>query len=95
MSCLLDGCDVMAERNTDNDYEKLRTERMVEEKIKSALKEYDEALWEKIKTYITIALTKFESAYGVGKFIVVAVALLLIGTAYQLFETLVRSGVGK
>ncbi|QEX10975.1 hypothetical protein F6X56_15230 [Rhodococcus erythropolis] len=86
----------MADLNTNKEsYEDLRLEKKVDEKIKQALEEYDRALWDKIRNYVTIALTKFESAYGVGKFVVVAVALLVIGTLYQIFVTLAQTGVGK
>ncbi|MDI9934677.1 hypothetical protein QM806_04310 [Rhodococcus sp. IEGM 1351] len=70
-------------------------ERLVDEKIKSAIKEYDEDLQKILVNMFIIKLSKFESAYGVGKFVVVAVALLVIGTLYQLFVTLAQSGVGK
>lgn len=82
---------------TDNEspLKKYEVERLVDEKVKTALAEYDKNLWEKIKTNLTIALSKYESAYGVGKFVVVAVALLVIGTLYQIFVTLAQTGVGK
>lgn len=81
--------------DNESPLKKYEVERLVDEKIKIALTEYDKDLWEKIKTNLTIALSKYESAYGVGKFVVVAVALLVIGTLYQIFVTLAQTGVGK
>lgn len=81
--------------DSETPLKKYEVERLVDEKVKTALTEYDKNLWEKIKTNLTIALSKYESAYGVGKFVVVAVALLVIGTLYQIFVTLAQTGVGK
>lgn len=81
--------------DNESPLKKYEVERLVDEKVKVALTEYDKDLWEKIRTNLTIALSKYESAYGVGKFVVVAVALLVIGTLYQIFVTLAQTGVGK
>lgn len=81
--------------DNESPLKKYEVERLVDEKVKMALAEYDKDLWEKIRTNLTIALSKYESAYGVGKFVVVAVALLVIGTLYQIFVTLAQTGVGK
>lgn len=82
----------MAERDG---YEDLRIEKLIDDKIKVAIKEYDDDLKEALVNMFLIKLSKFESAYGVGKFVVVAVALLVIGTFYQIFVSLASSGVPK
>lgn len=76
-------------------YEDLRIEKLIDDKIKVAIREYDDDLQKALVNMFIIKLSKFESAYGVGKFVVVAVALLVIGTFYQIFVSLASSGVAK
>lgn len=76
---------------------------LIDEKVGTALKAYDTDQWGtdderkpgSIPSYVNKKTARFESAYGVGKFVVAAVALLVIGTLYQLFVTLAQSGVGR
>lgn len=82
----------MADRNN---YEDLRIEKLIDDKIKSAIKEYDDDLQKALVSMFLIKLSKFENMYTVMKFVVVAVATLVIGTLYQLFSSLASSGVLK
>lgn len=74
---------------------KYEAEELVRNEVKSALSEYDKALWERIKDHLTIKLGKYESAYTIGKLVATTVLLLFIGTVYQLFVTITQAGVVK
>jgi hypothetical protein len=76
--------------NTDyyRDYE---VDKLVDEKIKAGLKEYDTALWEKIATRFLLELSTVKLWIAVGKFVAAAVALLFIGTLYQLFVSVANT----
>lgn len=72
-------------------YKKWETDRVIDARIKEALKEYDISLWEKIGDKLKIELSNIRSWISVNKFVVVAVALLLIGTLYQLFVSVANT----
>lgn len=81
--------------NESNDnadyYKKWEAKEMVDEKIKLALIDYDKVLWEKIKDKLKIELAHIRTWVSVNKFVAVAVALLFIGTLYQLFVSVANS----
>lgn len=85
----------MANEIQSDTYEKWEVEKLVDAKVKVAIKEYDNNLQEALTNMFIIKLAKFESAYAVGKFVVAAVTLLVIGTLYQLFVNLANSGIGR
>lgn len=85
----------MAEKQTLEQWE---INSLVDDKIKDAakdhdqkLKDYDVVVKEFIKTQFTIKLATVNVWIAVTKFIAIAVALLVIGTLYQLFISLVNS----
>lgn len=82
------------EGKTDS-YQKWEVDKLLGEvdkasdnKIKAALTEYDVKLWKDIATQFIIQLAPMKLWIGVGKFVAVAVGLLIIGTLYQLFISL-------
>lgn len=85
----------MAEKQTLEQWE---INSLVDDKIKGAskdhdqkMKDYDVAIKEFVKTQFTIKLATVNVWISVTKFIAIAVALLVIGTLYQLFISLVNS----
>lgn len=83
------------DKNKTSSYQQWEVDKLIDDKNKAALKEYDDNLKFRLVDRFLIELAPYKSAYNVGKFIVVAVALLVIGTLYQLFVSLASAGVGK
>lgn len=59
--------------------------------IKQDSKDYDKALWEKLRAWLSIELSNLRNALSIGKLVAVTVVVLFIGTAYQLFISIANS----
>ena len=80
---------------TEN-YERWEVQKIVDERIDVKLDAYNKELREFIATQFIIKLQKLETMWSIGKFVVTAVALLVVGTLYQIFLAVASSsGVGK
>lgn len=80
---------------TEN-YERWEVQKIVDERIDVKLSAYNKELREFIATQFIIKLQKLETMWSIGKFVVTAVALLVVGTLYQIFLAVASSsGVGK
>ncbi|HUH58137.1 MAG TPA: hypothetical protein VL020_06450 [Pseudomonadales bacterium] len=75
----------------DKSYEQWEVDRLVDAKVKAAIKDYDDGLWKMITNQFIIELAQVKNWIAITKFVVVAVALLFIGTLYQLFISLVNT----
>lgn len=71
-----------------NDYENWEIEKLIDRALEKRLEKYDEDLWKKISDRFKIELSTLWTGYSIGKFVAVAVVLLIIGTAYQIFVSL-------
>jgi len=87
--------DQLSNDDRSRTYEKWEIKELVDSKLKVALKEYDDGLQKALVLMFIIQLSPYKSAYNVLKFVVVAVALLVIGTVYQFLIGLANSGVAK
>lgn len=85
----------MANEDRRLQLEEWEIEKLIDTKIKEAKIEYDRELKEFLSTWIIIQLTPFRPWLSAIKFIATAVALLVIGTLYQLFVSLASSGIGR
>jgi len=86
----------MSDNTKTQSYQQWEVDKLVDEKVEAALLKYDIQMQKALVNMFIINLSKFETAYQIGKFVVVAVALLLIGTVYQLFISLANSqGLSK
>jgi hypothetical protein len=56
--------------------------------VKGAIDDYDTSLAKQLTTRFLIELATVKLWIAIGKFVAVAVALLIIGTLYQLFISL-------
>lgn len=81
----------MSEIN-DKRLEELELKQLINESVTKSIKDLKDELREERNTMFIIKLSKFETAYNIGKFVVVAVLLLVIGTLYQLFISLAKMG---
>lgn len=75
----------------DKTYEQWEVDTLVDTKIKAAIQEYDKGLWRMINNQFIIELAQIRNWISIMKFVVVAVALLFIGTLYQLFISLANT----
>ena len=73
-------------------YEQWEVEQLVDSKVREALEAYDKQLLKFLEREFIIKLSKHETAYKVQIFVVAAVVMLLIGTAYQMFISLANQG---
>lgn len=80
----------MTDRPTKT-YEQWEVDQLVDSKIKAAIKDYDDGLWKMITNQFIIELSQIRNWIAIMKFVVVAVALLFIGTLYQLFISLANT----
>ena len=86
----------MSDNIKTQSYQQWEVDKLVDQKVEAALLKYDIQMQKALVNMFIINLSKFETAYQIGKFVVVAVALLLIGTVYQLFISLANSqGLSK
>jgi hypothetical protein len=85
----------MANEDNRKFYEQWEVEKLVDSKIKAAIKENDAELKAWLGFWIIIQLAPFRPWLSAIKFIATAVALLVIGTAYQVFVSLASSGIGR
>ena len=69
----------------------MKLEKLIDTKIKMSMDEFKKEYKDELMTIFLIRLSKFETAYNIGKFVVVAVAMMLIGTAYQLFISIANA----
>lgn len=79
--------------NNEKKYAEWEVDKLVDLKIKEAIKDYDDGLWKLITNQFLIELSQIKNWIAIMKFVVVAVALLIIGTVYQLFIS-VANNVG-
>lgn len=86
-------------KKTDS-YETWQIEQLIDAKVAAAIEAYDAEQWGKdderkpgsIPTYVNKKTARGNLAWSVGRFVVTAVVLLIIGTVYQLFVNLISSG---
>lgn len=69
-------------------YQKWEVDKLVDDKIDTALAGYDKKLWKDIDIQFQLRLASMKQWISINKFVAVAVGLLMIGTAYQLFISL-------
>lgn len=71
-----------------------RVERLIDEKVKIAIDDYRKTAREDLVTAFKLELSKYETAYAVGKWLAGVLVVMAIGTAYQLFVNLAVPGAG-
>ena len=77
------------------DLEHYRLGEMMDSRVDVAIDKHKRESKEELETMFTIKLSKYENAFSIGKFVVVTVAILAIGTLYQIFISLANSGTLK
>lgn len=78
---------------TEN-YERWEIQKLVDERIDEKIKQNNQELREFIATQFIIKLQKLETMWSIGKFVVTAVSLLVIGTLYQIFLAVASANGG-
>lgn len=78
---------------TEN-YERWEIQKLVDERVDAKIIQYDKDIREFIATQFIIKLQKLETMWSIGKFVVTAVALLVIGTLYQIFLAVASTNGG-
>lgn len=84
----------MTQPKIGDSYERWEIQKLVDERIDAKVDAHTKEMKEFIETQFLLKLQKLDTVWSIGKFVVTTVALLALGTLYQIFLAIASSSGG-